>query len=95
MLKNARRKCLCIYYYFADPVFGLLHIRIQTWMPLNIQICMNGHEWLERQLIANGIGYTKDGNCFSAIDDFEKAQTLSGGFEKQDWPVVLAELARR
>ena len=55
VLKNAPRKCLCIYYYLIDPVFGLLHIRIQTWMPLNIQICMNGHEWLERQLIDNRI----------------------------------------
>jgi hypothetical protein len=94
VLKNARRKCLCIYYYLIDPVFGLLHIRIQTWMPLNIQICMNGHEWLERQLIDHGVDYTKDGNCFSAIDDFEKAQSLSAGFENQNWPLVLAKLAR-
>jgi hypothetical protein len=56
---------------------------------------MNGHEWLERQLIAKGIGHVKDGNCFSTIDDFEKAQALSAGFEKEDWPVVLAELATR
>jgi hypothetical protein len=31
----------------------------------------------------------------AAMDDFEKAQSLSAGFENQNWPLVLADLATR
>lgn len=95
VLKNARRKCLCLYFYFLDPIYGLLHIRIQSWMPLNIQICMNGHEWLERQLQTEGLDYDKQDNCFTFIADMARAQQLADGFQQLDWRTVLDELAIR
>ena len=49
-LVNATRKCLCYYFYFLDRDFGLMHVRIQSWFPLVIQLCLNGHEWLARKL---------------------------------------------
>jgi len=53
-LVNATRKCLCDYFYFMDRDFGLMHVRIQSWFPLVIQICLNGHEWLARKLDKHG-----------------------------------------
>lgn len=32
------RKCLHYYHYHLHPQFGLLHLRLQTWFPFNIQI---------------------------------------------------------
>lgn len=95
VLKNARRKCLCLYFYFLDPVYGLLHVRIQSWMPLNIQICMNGHEWLERRLQAEQIDYAKLDNSFSFVSQMSRAQTLADGFQQLDWRNILDELAAR
>ena len=46
----AERKCAHLYFYYADPDFGLLHIRVQTWLPFSLQVCVNGREWLARQL---------------------------------------------
>ena len=43
-------KCLHHYHYFLYPEFGLMHVRVQTWMPYTVQICMNGREWLGRKL---------------------------------------------
>ena len=40
----ARRKSLCLYYYFLHPQLGLIHVRLQTWFPFVIQIAVNGHE---------------------------------------------------
>jgi len=94
-LKNARRKCLCLYFYIMDSVFGLIHIRIQTWFPFTVQICMNGHEYLERQLCNAKIGYTKEGNCFTEIEDFKKAQELSDDFHSLCWPEILSGLAEK
>ena len=31
-LINASRPCLCLYYYYMDRDFGMMHIRIQTWL---------------------------------------------------------------
>ena len=37
-------KCLHLYFYVQHPRFGLLHLRLQTWFPFLIHICLNGHE---------------------------------------------------
>src|SRR5438309_9177227 len=34
---SARRKCLFVYFYFMDPDFGLMHVKLQTWFPMQIQ----------------------------------------------------------
>ena len=39
---SARRKCLFLYYYFMDRDFGLIHVKLQTWFPLQIQVYVNG-----------------------------------------------------
>ena len=63
-VQSARRKCLHLYFYFMDRDFGLIHVRIQTWFPMQIQIYLNGHEWLARKLSANHLRYTKHDNVF-------------------------------
>ena len=54
-LVSARRKCLCLYFYFVDREFGFLHVRITSWFPFMIQVCLNGHDWLARKLDRHGI----------------------------------------
>ena len=55
---SARRKCLFLCYYFMDRDFSLIHVKLQTWFPLQIQVYVNGHEWLARKLkeTESGIG---------------------------------------
>ena len=76
-LVNATRKCLCYYFYFLDRDFGLMHVRIQSWFPLVIQICLNGHEWLARKLDKHGIEYRKQDNAFLWISDCARAQKFA------------------
>jgi len=42
-----------------------MHVRLQTWFPLQIQVYVNGHEWLARKLKKNGIRYCKREMPFS------------------------------
>ncbi len=92
-LVMAPRKCVFVYRYFNDPVFGFGHVRIQSWVPFNVFICLNGRHWLERQLTKNGIGYVKDGNCFPWIEDVATAQKLLNEQLKTDWAEMLGRLA--
>ena len=91
----ARRKCLCLYFYFVDPRFGFLHIRITTWFPFMVQVCLNGHEWLARQLDRTGIGYRQCDNAFLWIQDFPRAQRLADRFGHLNWVRILSGFARR
>ena len=89
----ANRKCVWVYHYFDDSEFGFGHVRLQSWVPFNVFICLNGRHWLERQLQDRGIGYIKDGNCFPWIKDISSAQKLLDGQLKRDWKQMLNRLA--
>jgi hypothetical protein len=43
-------KCLHLYFYVQHPRLGLVHLRLQTWFPFLMHLCLNGHEWLARQM---------------------------------------------
>jgi hypothetical protein len=90
-----QRKCLHLYFYFVDREFGFMHLRLQTWFPFTIQVCINGREWLAGQLDRAGIGYTKVSNCFTDIDDLEKAQQISDSFNSLGFERILSALAQR
>jgi hypothetical protein len=94
-LASGPRKCLHVYYYFADREFGLMHVRVQTWLPFPIQVCLNGREYLARQLDQAKIGYEKRDNCFVRIDDLKRAQKILDGLVRRKWPRYLTRLARR
>jgi len=53
-----------------------MNARIQSWFPFSIQICLNGREWLARQMDGLGLGYHRRDNCFLWIDQIDKAQEL-------------------
>jgi hypothetical protein len=92
-LVMAQRKCVFVYHYFDDPVVGFGHVRIQSWLPFNIFICLNGRHWLEKQLRKEDIGYLKDGNCFPWIEDIETAQKLFTKQIETNWSEMLMKLA--
>ncbi len=93
-IQPARRKCLFLYYYFMDPEFGLIHVRIQTWFPLQLQVYLNGHEWLARKLARHGVRFTKQDNAFLWLEDFRRAQNFSDRFVSLDWVARLHRYAR-
>ena len=94
-LQHRFRKCLHIYHYFLDPQFGFMSARIQTWFPMSIQVCINGREWLARQMDAQGIGYQQRDNCFTWIEDLSRAQELMDRLLRSSWPVILNKIARQ
>ena len=93
-LRPRTSKCKFLYHYLVHPRFGLMNARIQTWFPFNVQICINGREWLSREMDRAGIGYERRDNCFARIDDVAKAQKLMDRQLEIAWPKELARIAR-
>lgn len=91
-LVSRQRKCLWIYHYMIHPIFGFMHARIQTWLPFTIKMCINGREWLSRQLDNENIGYIRRNNCFLDIENISRAQELLMDQLKTEWPKVLGSI---
>jgi hypothetical protein len=94
-LQSGPRKCLHFYHYFLDPSFGLMHARVQSWLPFTLHVCLNGRDWLARQLTQAGISYVQRDNCFVDVADFARAQALLDQQVQYDWSGRLGALARQ
>jgi hypothetical protein len=94
-LKHRLRKCLFLYHYWMHPRFGFISARIQTWFPFQVQIYLNGREWLAQQMKHAGIPYVRKENCFPWIEDYARAQELMDDQLKTEWPKELGTIAEQ
>ena len=88
-LINARRPQRVLYFYFMDPELGQIYVRLTTWFPFTVQIYVNGHSWLEKQMLKRRIGFNLRDNAFTALDDPEAAQKLADSFGHLKWCKIL------
>jgi hypothetical protein len=94
-LQGKQGKCLYLYHYFMHPEFGFMHARLQTWFPFAVQVCLNGREWLARQLDRAGWSYQRRDNKFLAVQSFAGAQALLDQQLRVPWPKRLGEILAR
>lgn len=88
-------KCLHLYQYFLHPRFGFCSARIQTYFPFNVQICLNGREWLAQTLAREGRSdFKRADNCFTWLGNCELAQRRMDAQLATDWPRALNRFAR-
>ena len=86
------RKCTHLYHYFLHPDFGQVSVRVQTWFPFTVDVCLNGREWLARQMDRAGLTYEQRDNCFVQVSDPARAQALLDDQRRTDWPHTLQPL---
>jgi hypothetical protein len=94
VLEPRYRKCLHLYHYRQHPQLGLLHVRVQTWLPFGVRVCLNGREWLCRQLDQAGIRYERRDNCLVKVSDLQRTQALLDEQLATNWPALLNGLER-
>ncbi len=66
-----------------------MHVRIQIWAPYSTQICINGREWLRRQLQQDGIGFERSNHKILRVSDFDTTARLAEKFKHAEWSTVL------
>lgn len=89
------RPCGALYQYQMHAELGWMYARIQTWFPFNIQIGINGREWLAQQMKREGMKYRQQGNCFVEIEDYDHAQKLLSRQLEMNWRELLDGFARQ
>jgi hypothetical protein len=68
-------------FHVMDPQWGHVTVKMSGHPPFPAQVILNGHEYVAAMARAAGIGFTKEGNCFTGIADpqglAQVADTLS------------------
>ena len=91
-IRGEHGKCSQLYHYLIHPKFGWMYVRLQTWFPFEIQVGMNGREWLARQLDREKIKYRRSDNKFLWVEDWQRAQELLDEQVQTDWASELNAL---
>jgi hypothetical protein len=83
---NLEKKREHVYHYnfhILDPDWGHLTVKMSGHPPFPAQVILNGHEYVARQAAAAGIGFTKEGNCFTEIADPQGLAQIADAVPRQ------------
>jgi hypothetical protein len=67
------------YCYCVDRDFGPFFLKFCSYFPYNAKLCLNGHEYLKRQLTKEGIAFEALDNGLLTCADPVRAQALADG----------------
>jgi len=71
------------YFYCVDRDFGLFFIKLGSYFPYTGKVCLNGHEYLKRQLTREGIAFEALDNGILSCESPERAQQICDGLSPE------------
>jgi len=69
------------YIYAVDAEFGPFFLKFCSYFPYNAKLCLNGHEYLKRQLTAEGITFEALDNGILSCADPARLQAICDGLD--------------
>ena len=83
------------YFYLLDRDFGPLFIKFCSYFPYPMKVCLNGHEWLKRQLTQRGIPYEPLDNGIRSSEDPARVQRIASSLDAPKIDTVVRQWLRR
>jgi len=83
ILAGQRSRFTHFYFYIRDEVLGPIIVRVASFFPFHTTYWLNGHSFMERELIKTGIGFHKNDNAFLAVDDVAALQAAADRLSPQ------------
>jgi len=83
------------YFYIVDRDFGPLFIKFCSYFPYPAKLCLNGNEWLKRQLDKRGIRYEPLDNGILSCKDPKRVQRISDSLDEAKIEAVFRKWLRR
>ena len=81
--------------YLVDRDFEPLFIKFCSYFPYAAKLCLNGHEWLKRQLATRGVAYEPLDNGLRSCADPERVQRLADSLDAAKIEAVFRKWLRR
>ena len=69
------------YFYCVDDDFGPFFLKYCTYFPYNAKLCLNGHEYVKRQLAKRKIPFEELDNGFLSCVDPPRLQEIADGLD--------------
>ena len=82
------------YFYCVDRDFGPFFLKFCSYFPYNAKLCLNGHEYLKRQLEQQGIAYEPLDNGILSCQDPQRLQALADGLSAEKIDGLLRKWVR-
>lgn len=83
------------YFYCVDEEFGPFFLKFCSYFPYNAKLCINGHEYLKRQLAKRGVAFEALDNGIKSCADARLLQRLSDGLTAEKIDRLLRRWLRR
>jgi hypothetical protein len=83
------------YGYILDRDFGPLFIKFCSYFPYPAKLCLNGHEWLKRQLTQRGVPFEPLDNGIRSSEDGRRVQRLADTLDAAKIDAVFRKWLRR
>jgi hypothetical protein len=83
------------YFYIEDEEFGPLFLKICSYAPWSMKLCLNGHEWAKRQLDKRHIAYEALDNGFLSCAEPVKLQKICDALGPEEIERVFRKWLRR
>lgn len=83
------------YFYVLDEDFGPLFIKFCSYFPYAMKVCLNGHEWVKRQLSKEGIPFTPLDNGVLSCENPERLQQLCNALDETKIVEVVGKWLER
>jgi hypothetical protein len=83
------------YFYCVDEDFGPFFLKFCSYFPYNAKLCLNGHEYLKRQLTKEGIAFEALDNGILSCADPARLQELAGGLDAAKIDALLRKWLAR
>ena len=83
------------YVYVVDRDFGPLFIKFCTYFPYAAKLCLNGHEWLKRQLTQRGVPFEPLANGIRSTDAAARVQRIADTLDAPKIDAVFRKWLRR
>lgn len=83
------------YVYILDRDFGPLFIKFCSYFPYPVKLCLNGHEWLKRQLTQRAVPFEPLDNGIRATDQATRVQRLADTLDAAKIDAVFRKWLRR
>ena len=83
------------YVYVVDRDFGPLFIKFCTYFPYAAKLCLNGHEWLKRQLTHRQIPYEPLDNGIQSSAEAARVQRIADTMDAAKIDAVFRKWLRR
>ena len=84
IVKRSRSRFTHYYFYIRDEKLGAMCVRVASFLPFQTTAYLNGHNYIEQELLRLGVSFRKNDNAFLSATDPEAIQRAADSLTSKE-----------